>query len=127
MSPDHVAAMNALLADSEPVRAACTVLTRPATVGYRLANGPHGETVHWSVEIADTVRFSLGERPADVVLVGDWAQVIRATTSARANRSADPGLTVEGDQDLLPELMSVIGTARSVATLPVEFPQVPAG
>ena len=124
MSQQHVDAMNALLADSAVVREACAKLPRPATMGYRLTDGPQGQTVHWSIELADTVRFSLEDRPADVLMVGDWAQMIRATKASREDRVADPGVRVEGDGDVLLDVMSVLSTARSVATLPVEIPEV---
>lgn len=125
MSPQHVAAMNELLDASAEVRAACAALPEPRAMGYELTNGPDGETVHWTVSFNGTVQFSLdrAER-ADVGFKGDWAQMIRATRANRDGGAVDPGVTVAGDPAALAEIGPVLERARSVATLPVEFPEV---
>ena len=125
MSPEHVAAMNDLLDHSAEVRTACSVLRQPRVLAYELSNGPDGRTVHWTVTFDRTVHFSLepSEQP-DVLMRGDWAQMIRATTAGRRGESADPGVSVSGDVQVLEEVGPVLELGRSVATLDVEFPEV---
>ena len=124
MSPEHVDRMNALLAGSEELRAACAGLAAPRVMAYRLADGPAGRTVHWRMLFHDTVRFELTEGPAEVVYVGDWAQMIRAARAGRDGAVVDPGLRVEGDPAVLTEIAPVMELARDVATVPVDFPEV---
>jgi hypothetical protein len=124
MSQEHVDAMNALLADSEVVRDACRQLSRPRTIGYLLHDGPDGGPVHWRMSFADTVRFDLQQGETDVLFAGDWAQMIRASRANREQQSVDPGLVVEGEPAVLEEVGPALDTARSVATVPVDFPEV---
>jgi hypothetical protein len=126
MSQEHVDAMNALLQDAAVVQEACADLGGRCTLTYDLADGPAGETVHWTVELDHTVRFSLA-RPADpdVVLVGDWARMIRATREAGQGAQLDPGLSVAGDLELVARVGAVLEVARAVGAIPVDFPDVP--
>jgi hypothetical protein len=126
MSQEHVDAMNALLRESEEVRAACRALPAPRTWSYRLADGPDGRDVDWTVRFADTVEFGLvpPEGRADVVFTGDWARMMRTTKASREGRQEDPGVTVTGDRAVVAETQAVLKVARAVATLPVEFPDV---
>ena len=124
MSQEHVDLMNALLAPSEDVRAACAQLAGPRTLGYALTDGPDGADVHWRVTCADTVRFSLDAGPADVLLVGDWAQMIRASRATRDGEVIDAGVRVEGDASVVGEVGRILEVARSVAVVDVSFPEV---
>ena len=94
-------------------------------MSYDLADGPSSATVHWTMTFERTVRFSL-DRPAepDVILVGDWAQMVRSARAGRDGQSVDPGVTVAGNADVLAEIGPAFDAARSVATIPVEFPEV---
>ncbi|MBP2367501.1 hypothetical protein JOF36_003197 [Pseudonocardia parietis] len=92
MSPEHIAAMNALLEDAPAVRAECARLPRPRVVSYALTDGPDGQVVHWTMTFSDTIRFSLEKASApDVRFVGDWARMIRATSAGRDGTQVDPG------------------------------------
>jgi hypothetical protein len=123
MSQEHVDAMNAILRDSEPVREACSRLPVPRTWTYHLADGPDGRPVDWTVRFADTVEFSLEPvADADVVLAGDWAQMMRTVKAGREGRQLDSGATMTGDAAVVAETSPVLEVARAVATLPVEFP-----
>lgn len=124
MSQEHVDRMNALLAGSEEVRAVCAGLSAPRAMAYRLTDGPAGRTVYWRVSFDQTVRFELIDGPADVAFVGDWAQMIRATRAGRGGEEVDPGVRVEGNEVVLAEIGPVLELARSVATIPVDFPEV---
>jgi hypothetical protein len=125
MSEEHVAAMNALLEDAPQVREACAQLDRPRTMSYRLADGPAGRDVHWAVTFTDTVRFSLDEKAEpDVLLVGSWTQMIRASRANRHGEQIDPGVSIEGDAAVLAEVGPVLEASRAAATLPVQFPDV---
>ena len=124
MSQEHVDRMNALIESSAEVRTASAQLSAPRTLAYRLIDGPGGADVHWRVACRDTVRFSLDDGPADVVLVGDWAQMIRSSRAARDGAVVDPGLRVEGDPSVLAEVGPVLEVARTVATIDVRFPEV---
>src|SRR5688500_6663174 len=98
MYADHVAAMNAILEDNPAVRAACATLPQPRAMSYRLADGHDGNTVHWTTTFSDTARFSLVEHPSpDIVFVGDWRQMVRASKANRDGETVDPGVTVEGE------------------------------
>lgn len=125
MSSEHVAAMNALLDASTEVRAACSALPQPRVMAYALEDGPDGHTVHWVASFRSTMQFSLDavDQP-DVLLRGDWRQVVRASDANRRGELVDPGVVVEGDAGVLAEVGPVLELARSVATLDVEFPQV---
>jgi hypothetical protein len=123
MSPEHVAAMNAILAGDRSVLEACAQLAKPVTMGYQLVDGPGGETVHWRVTIAKTVQFSLGKGNSDVLLTGDWGRVIRASQAQREGTECEPGVVPSGDLSLLASVAPVLAIASRVATLPVEFPE----
>ena len=123
MSAEHVAAMNALLEDAPSVRKACSELPVPRVMAYRLADGPDGGDVHWAMTFTDTVRFSLQEHPEpDVCFVGDWTKMILASQGSREGEPQDPNLTIEGDAAVLAEIGAALEVARSVATVPVDFP-----
>ncbi|WP_068800738.1 hypothetical protein [Pseudonocardia sp. HH130630-07] len=129
MSPEHVTAMNALLRDDPTVRAACARVPGRRVLAYRLADGPGGRDVHWTVTVGGTggtVRFGLDEVPdPDVLVVGEWPRMIRATRASRDGVEQDPGCTAEGDTAVLAEIGEALAVARAVATLPVEFPELP--
>lgn len=125
MSAAHVNAMNTLLADAPTVREECRRLSRPLVFAYRLSDGPTGATVHWTVSFDDTVRFSLDEHPQpDVVIVGDWADVIAATASGRYGEPREPDVSLEGDPEVLTLTSPALEAARAIATIDVEFPHV---
>jgi hypothetical protein len=125
MSAEHVDAMNALLADAPEVRAACSELTRPYVVAYRLADGPDRQTVHWTVTFDATVRFALSEHPTpDVVMVGDWRDMILASSAGRRGASHEPSVTLEGDPDVLTLTDPALEAARTIATVEVDFPNI---
>jgi hypothetical protein len=124
MSAQHVAAMNDILDRSPEVRAACALLPGPRTVGYRLAHGPDGATVHWAVTFQETVVFGLDWRDADVVFVGDWAAAVRSAQARREGGAVDPALSVEGDAAVLKEVGPALAAAAAIAVVPVEFPDL---
>lgn len=125
MSADHVSAMNALLEDAPQVRKACAGLSGDRSMAYRLVDGPDGAEVHWTVTFTDTVRFFLTEHVTpDVLFVGDWRQMIRASKANRNGEQLDPGVSIVGDSAVLAEIGPVLETARSVATVPITFPDV---
>jgi hypothetical protein len=122
MSPEHIRAMNAVLAADESVRAACADLARPVVIGYELTDGPGGDIVYWSVALTDTVRFGLEPTEADLVFRGDWAAMVHAAQSHRQGGQEDAGIVPVGDLSVLESVGPVLALARRVATLPVEFP-----
>lgn len=123
MSAEHIAAMNAILEGDPAVRAACTGLSRPYEMTYVLSDGPGGGDVHWTITFGDTMRFSLHEVPsADVRFIGDWKQMIRASSAGRRGEQVDAGVTIEGDTAALAEISPVLEVGRDVATMPVDFP-----
>jgi hypothetical protein len=124
MSPRHVAQMNAILERDEAVRRACAELETPVTMGYELADGPDGETVHWSMSFGDTVRFGLEKVDADLLFCGDWKRMVRASRASRDGNPEDPGVVPVGDLALLETVGPVFALAQGVATIPVEFPDV---
>jgi hypothetical protein len=124
MSPEHVAVMNEMLSEDEQVRQACSELDRPVTIAYELADGPDASAVHWSMTFADTVRFGLAPIEADILFVGDWARMVRATRAGRDGDALDPGLEVVGDYAGFEAVAPVFAIAKRVATLPVEFPDL---
>jgi hypothetical protein len=126
MSPEHVDAVNAIVAEDQSVRAACARLPRPRVVAYRLTNGPDGADVHWTASFADTLVLSLTEAPAsDVQIHGEWADMIRSARANREGQATNPDLTIGGDHSVLGEIGPIMELARPFATLPVEFPDVP--
>jgi hypothetical protein len=125
MSKEHVAAMNERLREDEGVRAECGKLGRPYAMAYRLSDGPVGETVHWTMSFDDTVQFSLDEHPSpDISFVGDWSRMVRASAANRKGEQLDPGVRLEGDVSVMETVGPVFAKAQSVATLPVDFPDV---
>lgn len=125
MSAEHVATMNSLLAASAAVQRACRALAWPRVVRYDLADGPRGEPVHWTMTFDDSVQFSLeGSAAPDLVFVGDWKQMIRASKASRSGEAADPGVCLQGDAQVLLEITPAMEVARTVATVPVQFPEV---
>ncbi|WP_198663978.1 hypothetical protein [Jiangella endophytica] len=126
MSEDHVAVINTILRRDPAVHEACARLAGPRVLAYRLEREPGGEPVHWTIAFEQTVQFSLAEAAApDVVLVGDWSVMIRAAKANREGVRVDPELSVEGDEEILDEILQVLGLASDIATVPVTFP-VPA-
>ncbi|WP_134669484.1 MULTISPECIES: hypothetical protein [unclassified Amycolatopsis] len=126
MSPEHVARMNELLAASAEVRAACADLDRDCEIAYELSDGPSG-TVHWVLRFDRGLgaRFSLEPSPrADITYFGDWADVIRTSRAAHAGEPVEENLTESGDASVLERVAHAYATARRVATVPVEFPDV---
>jgi hypothetical protein len=124
MSPEHVAAMNAILEGDAAVRTACAELEKPFTMGYALSDGPHGETVYWAMTFTDTVRFSLEKTDADLLFTGDWARMVRASRDNRSGQATDPGVEAVGDLNVLQTIGPVFALAQAIATIPVEFPEV---
>lgn len=124
MSPEHVARMNAILAADEAVRRACSELDAPVMLAYALADGPGGETVHWTMSFTDTVRFGLEAVEADLLFTGDWQRMIRASKASREGSPQGPGVIPVGDLTLLETVGPVFALAQGVATIPVEFPDV---
>lgn len=124
MSPEHIALMNALLEDNAAVRAECALLLKPLTLGYELVDGPRGETVYWSMAFTDTVRFGLEQVDADLLFRGDWGRMLRASKSARDGGQEDPGVAPVGDLEVLTTIGPAFAVAQSVATVPVQFPDV---
>lgn len=123
MSPEHVSAMNEILVDNETVRAACAELEGPVAVGYLLHDGPDGADVHWRMRLDKTVTFGLDDGPADLLLEGDWARMIEMKRASTEGRAYDPELSFTGRLELLPQLLQIISTAGTVATLPTELPR----
>jgi len=124
MSPEHVAAMNAILEKDDAVRTACAELEKPLTMGYALSDGPDGETVYWAMTFTDTVRFSLEKVDADLLFTGDWTRMVRASRDSRGGQTTDPGVEAVGDLAVLQSTGRVFALAQAVATVPVEFPEV---
>jgi hypothetical protein len=124
MSPEHEAAMNQLLDGADSVRAACVELDEPFILGYELTDGPDGETVYWSMTFDDTVRFGLDKVEADLLFRGDWARMVRASKGSRDGTPTDPGVVAIGDMAAFQKVAPVFAVAQSVATVPVEFPEV---
>jgi hypothetical protein len=124
MSPEHVAVMNEILEDNEAVRDQCALLEKPLTLGYELVDGPGGETVYWSMAFTDTVRFGLEQVDADLLFRGDWARVVRASKSGREGRQDDAGVVPVGDLEVLATVGPAFAVAQSIATVPVQFPEV---
>jgi len=124
MSPEHVAAMNAILEKDAAVRAACAELEKPVTMAYELADGPDGDTVWWSMTFTDTVRFGLEKTDADLLFTGDWKRMVRASKSSRDGDATDPGVVPVGDLAVIQATGRVFALAQAVATVPVEFPEI---
>jgi hypothetical protein len=125
MSPEHVAAMNDVLEQSEDVRAACAGIGRPSVLAFRLSDGPGGADVHWTMIFHDRMRFSLDKHPSpDVLITGDWKRMILATAAGRRGEVLDPGVEITGDQQLLMRLNQILDLGRRVATFEVSFPAV---
>jgi hypothetical protein len=126
MSPEHVSAMNDVLAGAADVRAECARLAQPRLLAYRLTSGPGGADVHWTLRFTENVQFGLGkpvENP-DVELVSDWAAMIRATAATRAGIPTEPPVTLHGNAAVLAEVATALEAARRIATFEVEFPRV---
>ena len=125
MSPQHVDVMNRLLEASEDVRAACAQLPEPVAMVQRLSDGPDGQPVAYALTFGPTVRFSLEDvAKPDIVVVGDWRQMIRAARAKQEGRVEDPGLTVQHGHAALERIGPLFALAGSVATVPVELPDV---
>jgi hypothetical protein len=123
MSPEHVAAMNQVLARDEAIRQACAELDEPRVLAFRLSDGPGGADVHWTITFDGTLRFSLDEYSSpDILITGDWRRMIRATEAGRRGAAIDPGVEVHGDPALLAQLMEIFELGRKVATFDVRFP-----
>lgn len=125
MSSEHVDAMNAILETCEPVREKCAALDKPMSMAYVLRDGPDGDPVYWTCTLTDTFRFALEPNPqADVTFVGDWKQMIRASAGGRDGQQIDPGVTIEGDENAVAIIGPIMETARAVATVSVDFPEL---
>jgi len=126
MSEEHVAEMNALLLNSESVRAACADLDEPRRMQYDLRDGPDGVDVHWLVTFDRTLSFGLDPHPQpDITITCDWADMIRTSAASRAGEATSPSITVEGDGALLAQLSAILEVGRAVATVDVVFPRLP--
>jgi hypothetical protein len=111
-----------ILLDDPEVKAECGALPRAYVLSYRLGDGPSGDTVHWTLSFDGTVQFSLAEHPSpDIVLVGDWRQLMRASEANRRGEQVDPGVRVEGDPAVLAAVGAAFAKAQSVGTLAVTF------
>lgn len=124
MSPEHIAIMNDRLAASVEVREICSDLERPISLAYVLADGPDGQTVHWTVSFDETVSFGLEPKDADVTLRGDWTRMVRTSRGAREGEDSDPGIVPEGDLALLAKIQELIGAIHPYGAVPVTFPDV---
>lgn len=127
MSPEHVRAMNEILAESSAVRAACAELDHDYAMCYELHDGPGGRTVYWAMTFGpDTgVRMSL-EKPdrADLTYVGDWARLVRASAAQRRGERHDPDVAVHGDPEIPGKVAAAFTAAQRVATIDVVFPDL---
>lgn len=125
MSPEHVAAMNERLRDADVVRAACRELGRTRVLQFQLADGPDGADVYWTLTYDHTMRFGLEPHPEpDVVLSGDWTNMIRATVSAHSDEPVPHEIVIQGDAELYPKLMAILELARPLATFDTRLPDV---
>lgn len=123
MSPEHVAMMNGLLAESSAVLEECRDLDRSYTVHHDLSDGPGG-SVHWTMTISPNgVVFGL-EPPssADLVFAAEYQAMVEAARAAREGRSADTQPTMRGDPGVLERIGKVFAAAQVAATVDVEFP-----
>lgn len=126
MSPEHVAAMNEILAGDEASKAACSGLEREYLLTYELEHG--SDTVYWTMHFdpASGVRFSL-EPPArqpDVVFRGDYAASIRASVAAKAGRNVDMPWQMDGDPTVFETIAEPFAVARRAATIDTQMPDV---
>lgn len=125
MSPEHVTAMNAVLASSDAVRSAARLLPQTVLVAYELRRESVSELVHWTLELGPQgARFGL-EPPAqeaDIVLRGSWGVVVGASREARLGREVDTQLELSGDVEVLAAAQDLFRVVREVATVDVDFP-----
>jgi hypothetical protein len=126
MSPEHVDAMNGLLAASDEIAEACSDLDRAYTLHYHLTGAPGGTEAHWTMTFDSAgVRFGL-DRPssADLVVESDYGEMIRSTIETRAGKQPTKQPPMTGDLGVLEKIGPAFAVARSVATIDVEFPDV---
>jgi len=127
MSPAHVDEMNAILRDAPEAATACQGLDRRYAVCYDLSDGPSGTSVHWSMEFDPEagVRMGLKDIPdADLTIVGDWSDAIKASRAQRRGEEYEAGLKFQGDPDVLETVGPAFAAAQQVATVDVSFPEL---
>ena len=129
MSADHVDQMNVILQDASSVHAVCRDLDRRYTVCYELHDGPQGQQVHWSMvfDPALGVRMGLDRlEHADLTLVGDWVDAIRAAEAQRRGEQHDAGMEMRGNTKVLETVGAAHVAAQQVAVVDIVFPDLPA-
>ncbi|PXY23349.1 hypothetical protein BAY59_27095 [Prauserella coralliicola] len=127
MSPDHVAQMNRLLADSVAVKEAAAAFGGTHSLTYRLDGAPSG-VEYWTFEISPTgARFLLGP-PAttpDATVSVDWTTMMRSARAEREGREVPaPDAQVSGDAAMMARLQEVVEIARTIATVDSRIPEV---
>jgi len=124
MSPEHVARMNELLAESASVRDACAELDRDYEIAGELRDGPEG-TVHWVIRLDRKYGASMSldpPRAADLTYLGDWSTTIREAKAAREGRRSGPIYDLRGDPTTMTRVSKAYAAAQAVATIRTEFP-----
>ncbi|MFI6598620.1 hypothetical protein ACIBHX_20365 [Nonomuraea sp. NPDC050536] len=125
MSAEHVALMNALLAEAREVRAAAAALGGEYVWLYELTGCPDGATVYWSATIgAAGLRFDLDrpDDPADIVVRADWTELMRSLHAQKSGVRVEVRQEVIGDPDLLERLGEVLALGQGVATVETRLP-----
>ena len=124
MSPEHVAAMNEILAGDPGVRTLAAALDREYRLLYELRDGPHGSTEYWSLTLGPQgVRFGLAPVNApDLTLRAGYYPMVASSRAAREGRAAEADIVTDGDPSVMERVGPVFARAQSVATLDVEFP-----
>lgn len=122
MSQEHVDAMNRRLEAAPELEPVLRTLDRDYRMLYRLSD-PAG-TVYWGLTVGPGgVAFSLTELTnADVTLVADHREMVRASRLARDGVQADIDVKTEGDASILGRIGPAVEAARGIATLDVEYP-----
>lgn len=126
MSAQHVAAMNAQLADAPDVLAAANELRADYVLAYRLDDAPDGVPIYWTMALGPSgVRFSL-EPPvhADVLITSDWTRRMLSLHAVRVGNVIECPEQIDGDPELLGRLLAVVALGQRVATMPTRLPEV---
>lgn len=124
MSPEHVEALNARLAASEPVRAACARLEQDILILQRLTDEDGGPDVFWQVrferEAGSSLRLGPPEREPDLTWTGGyWAMI--AYMAARDLAQPAP-LTASGDVTAMERAKEAWAASQAVAIKEIDFP-----
>jgi hypothetical protein len=127
MSPEHVAAMNELLAVDSDSLAECAKLPRPYWFVHELDDA--GRTIWWSMEFNPDrgVSFSLSPPPegaaADILMRGSYWEVVEATRRGKAGEQVPYPATMEGNPQAMVDITPAFEVAKRVATLEARFPR----